>query len=79
VTDPQPFEGAMLYATSRLSAPRSVLNPGGTAGPFAVVYLAGGIETTTHDPADFEAIAAEFTRAAGMLRDALAGRESKEN
>lgn len=78
---PKPFTGAMLYVTAPLGAPSASLNPGGkTGGPFAVVYLSGTSQVTSHDPADLDAIAAEFTRAAGMLREALAeaGKEARD-
>ena len=61
-----------LYSNTRLSAGEPRVNPGGTYGPFVIVPLGEGFDVTTHDPAEFDAIAAKFTRGAAMLREALA-------
>jgi hypothetical protein len=63
-----------LYSNTRLSAGEPRLNPGGPYGPFVIVPLGEGFDVTTHDPAEFDAIAAKFTRAAALLREALAAR-----
>jgi hypothetical protein len=61
-----------LYANTTLAAGKARLNPGGPYGPFAIVPLGEGFDVTTHNPAEFDAIAAEFTRGAALLREALA-------
>jgi hypothetical protein len=70
----------ILYTQHRISGVRSSLNPGGRDGPFVLVYLTDDVQLTTHDPADFDAVAAEFTEAAAMLREALAeaGKEARD-
>lgn len=61
-----------LYSNTRLSAGEPRVNPGGTYGPFVIVPLGEGFDVTTHDPDEFDAIAARFTKGAALLREALA-------
>lgn len=61
-----------LYANTPVRGPKARLNRKDPRRPFAEIPMGPGFDITARDPAELDAIAAEFTAAAAMLREALA-------